>query len=297
MGMANVVRLGGPLAAALLGAGAWSSCVDMAGSRTDVAITGDDAAPTGDDGGAPSGSGSSSSGSSGSSSSGGTPTTPDLCGFPSTDAASPVLYSGAPVGPNCVTGIPTPRNGTWFPYHDASGDGGLVVVDVATPGGCGGVSTCALHAYGPVPDAGGFLSYAGVGFDLFDVSGAPTSYGVFANHYTGIQFWAKGTLTGTRGTGYSSSPQTIHLKLITATYRSGDDYGVYCPMTDPTTWTLCRLDFAAAKRDGFNTTLPVAMDTFDGNQLQKIQFEASTYNGPPPAAATFDVWIDEVSFY
>ena len=72
-------------------------------------------------------------------------------------------------------------------------------------------------------------------------------------------------------------------------------------MIDPTVWTKCGVAFSQAKRDGFSSTPNPATDVFDVNQLQKIQFEMSKYSDPPDAAVTtvvtFDVWIDEVSFY
>jgi hypothetical protein len=299
MGMTNVVRLGGPLALAFLGGAAWVSCVNMSGSRTDALGGGDDSG-TGDG----TGTSSSSSGGTSSSSSGGgadvAPPPPDLCGFPETDASMPTLYSGVPTGTTCVTGIPLPRAGSWFSYHDGTGDGGLTVTAGAAMGGCGGASLCGYHARGPVPDAGGFAIYgAGIGFDLFDVMGSPSNYD--ARAYKGVQFWVKGTATGTRGAGFVLSPQTVHLKLVTATNRSGDDYGTYCTMVDPTVWTRCGVDFIAAKRDGFSSTPNPATDMLDLDQLQKIQVELSKFSDPADSgtttAVTFDVWVDEVSFY
>jgi hypothetical protein len=239
-----------------------------------------------------------------SSSSGGTPATPDVCGFPDSGALNPTLYSGVPSGAAqvCVTSILPPRSTSWFSYHDATDDGGLLMTAGAAMGGCGGTSTCAFHANGPSNnDAGeGFAIYgAGVGFDLDDVNSVAQSYD--ASMYTGIQFWAKGVTLGTRGPNYVLSPQTIHLKLVTATNRSGDDYGFYCTMLDPTNWTLCRSDFANVKRDGFSSTPPVATDMFDDDVLQKVQFELSLYTAAagttPVPTVMFDIWIDEVSFY
>jgi hypothetical protein len=204
-------------------------------------------------------------------------------------------------GMGCASNIPAPRNGQWFQYHDNSDDGGLSMSAKAEVGGCGGMSLCAFHANGPLMGTG-FTGYgAGVGFDLNDNSASvATNYDATAAGYTGIQYWAKGTTTGTRGAHYSLSPQTIHLKLLTATDRQGDDYGSYCPMIDPSTWTLCKVDFSMATRDGFSMTPDPATDMLDLNQLQKIQFEFSRYSDPPttpPTTVSVDMWIDEVSFY
>jgi len=306
MGITNVARLAGRCGSVLLAAGLAVAvgCVDTSGSRNDFAVAGDDsAAPDGGDAAAPEG---------GSSSGGGPvesgadadadagPATPDLCGFPATDAAvSGVLYSGFPMGTamGCASNIPMPRNGSWFSYHDSSNDAGsLVLSAMAERGGCGGMSACAYHAKGPTNGAA-FPGYgAGVGFDLNDNAASPPvamPYDARGSGYTGIQFWAKGTITGTRGPGYSSSPQTIHIKLVTTTDRQGDDYGFYCQTIDPTTWTSCKVAFSALTRDGYGMP-PPAMDMFDPQNLQKVQFEFSTYS---TGAVSMDVWIDEVSFY
>jgi hypothetical protein len=214
---------------------------------------------------------------------------------------SGILYSGFVMGTAmaCASNIPSPRNGSWFNYHDSSDDAGsLIMSAMPEMGGCGGMSVCAFHAHGPTNGAG-FPGYgAGVGFDLNDNAASPPvamPYNALAVGYRGIQFWAKGTITGTRGPGYASSPQTIHLKLPTATNRMGDDYGFYCQMIDPVKWTLCMVDFAKLSRDGFEDMfLPVATDMFDSDSIEKVQFEFSTFSTD---AVAMDVWIDEVSFY
>jgi len=309
MGMTNVARLGGWSVAAFLGAAWGASCVDTAGSRTDVA-GGDDSgvsggADTGVSSGGSSSGGSSSGGSSSGSSGGGAdtgPATPDSCGFPAPTTTPGVLYSGFPMGTGmgCVQNIPMPRNGAWFQYYDTTGDGGVAMYSKAEMGGCGGMSLCAYHAKGPTVGSG-FLGYgAGVGFDLNDsAANVAMSYDAVAAGYTGIQFWAKGMISGTRGMGFSLLPQTIHLKLVTATNRGGDDYGFYCPMTDPTIWKVCTADFDQLQRDGWNSAISTKTDQFDGQNLLKVQFEFSRYDDTMTETNTvaFDVWIDEVSFY
>ncbi|MDP9001238.1 MAG: hypothetical protein M3O46_14145 [Myxococcota bacterium] len=271
------------------------SCIDTSGSRTDFATDGDSGITGGGDTGTSSGS-SESGESSGSGSPDTGPVMPDSCGFRTTTAPNPVLYAGAPTGTgvSCSTSIPMPRNASWFHYDDMTGDGGVSVVAKAEIGGCGGTSVCAYHArtFG----AGGFTNYgAGIGFDLLDdAMSVATNYD--ATPYTGIQYWVKGTITGTRGPNFAAAPQTIHLKLVTATDRHGDDYGAYCQMIDPQTWTRCTLDFSAAKRDGFSSVPAVGADTLDIHQLRKIQFEFSRL-ADPTATVSFDVWIDEVAFY
>jgi hypothetical protein len=203
-------------------------------------------------------------------------------------------------GMGCASNIPAPRNGQWFQYHDNSDNGGLMMSAKPDIGGCGGTSICAFHVKGPTTGTG-FTGYgAGAGFDLNDSTANPPvamNYDAKAAGYSGIQYWARGTITGTRGPGYSVSPQTIHTKIVTATDRHGDDYGGYCQMIDPMTWTRCALDFSAATRDGFYSTIDPMTDMIDSNQLLKVQFEFSRNANDAANTVTVDVWIDEVSFY
>jgi hypothetical protein len=219
----------------------------------------------------------------------------DVCPLPTTTAVDALLYDGVPPGATCLTTLNAPRNSFWFGYDDATSDGGIPRSVVGAFGGCGGASDCAIHATGS-----GFTNYgAGMGFDLRD---APGPVPVDATPYMGIQFSAKGTITGTRGPMYASSPQTIHVKFVDPTVRAGDDFGGYCSMLMNGTWTVCNLAFAALTRDGFgNTTVPVATDVLDRGQLLKIQFEFSKFSDPPDSGVVtpvgFDFWIDNISFY
>jgi hypothetical protein len=164
---------------------------------------------------------------------------------------------------------------------------------------------CAFHASGS-----GFADYgAGMGFDLNDDSGN-NAQPYDAHMFTGIRYWVKGTITGTRTTNYAAQDQTIHLKILAGTpplddggpsSRHGDDYGTYCPV-DPTNWTLCQVAFVDATRDGFNSEIPKDTDMLDLTQLLKLQFELSRYSTQPeggaaPPPVNFDIWIDDVEFY
>jgi hypothetical protein len=163
------------------------------------------------------------------------------------------------------------------------------------------MSDCAYHVVGS-----GFTDYgAGFGFDINDDASAPPVAQPFdVTGYTGLQFYAKGTITGTRGRPgmpYVSAPQTIHTKLLTSTVRGGDDFGGYCLISE-TEWTRCTLNFADALRDGFGAaTLPVTGDVFDRPNLLKLQFEFSKFTDPPDAGTVtpvnFDVFVDNISFY
>jgi hypothetical protein len=222
----------------------------------------------------------------------------DVCPLPPTMAPDAVIYDGSRAGASCGQTTKPPRGAAWFSYDDGTAvDGGMPRLLRGDFGGCGGQTDCAMHITGA-----GFTNYgAGMGFDMLDMGGAAVP--VDATAYAGIQFWARGTINGTRGPSYVSSPQTIHVKILTQLPdRRGDDFGFYCQMImDGTTWTQCNSAFAAMSRDGFrNDTVPVAGDMLDLSQLLKIQFEFSKFTDPPDATPTsvgFDFWIDNVAFY
>lgn len=215
------------------------------------------------------------------------------CALPTTTAANPLIYDGATSAPNCGTAIgAAPRAGYWFNYGDATS--GAQETGAGKFGGCGGMTDCAYHASGC-----GYGDYgAGMGFDLMDnASQAAQPYDATA--YMGLQFYARGTITGTRGPKYAQADQSLHIKFVTMTNRSGDDYGGYCMISMD--WTKCSLAFAMATRDGFSTTPPVATDMLDVNQMLKIQLEFSKSSPAADAGVSapvaFDVLVDDVSFF
>lgn len=224
-------------------------------------------------------------------------TTPgtDVCPLPTTTAMNPVFYDGVNGGAACGTSTKAPHMGYWFSYNDKSADGGAPMTAVGEKGGCGGTTDCAYHTKGS-----GFTNYgAGVGFDLSD-NAQMVAQPFDATGFMGIQFFAKGTITGTRGAKYASVAQSIHMKFATSKDRGGDDFGGYC--TIGADWTKCNLAFSAATRDGFKDAMvPVASDMLDLNQLLKGQLEFSKFSEAADAGTltpvTFDVWIDNVSFY
>ncbi len=218
----------------------------------------------------------------------------DTCGLPTTTAANALLYNGATTAPMCGTSIAMPRVGYWFNYGDSTT--GAMETGKGDFGGCGGPTDCAYHITGS-----GYTDYgAGIGFDLNDsMASPPVAQPYDATAYMGLQFYAKGTITGTRGPKYANLAQQIHMKLVTATDRSGDDYGGYC--TVGADWTKCSVTFAGATRDGFSSTPAVASDMLDANMLEKIQLEFSKFSQPADAGTLtpvdFDVWVDDVSFF
>jgi hypothetical protein len=219
----------------------------------------------------------------------------DVCGLPTTTASNALLYNGATTAPNCNSAIATPRAGYWFHYGDKTV--GATQTGAGAFGGCAGAADCAYHTTGM-----GYADYgAGIGFDLNDDS-TQTAQPYDATPYMGLQFWAKGTITGTRGPSYAQIDQEIHVKFVTATDRSGDDFGGYCVIGAD--WTKCSLTFAAATRDGFSKTPDPTTDVLDANMMLKIQLEFSRFTktdadggviDTPPVA--YDVFVDDVSFF
>jgi hypothetical protein len=222
--------------------------------------------------------------------------TPDAGGLCSLPAAPPglILYTGGVLAPACPTGLDY-NNQSWFPYDDGTSDAGTWVHTTAM-GGCGS-GACAYHAAG-----GGFTSFgAGVGFTLNTTGSTAAPIAASAGGpFTGFQVWLKGTTTGTRQVGYAPGNNFVHIKFVTTTVRSGDEYGAYCP-TQSDTWTECVLPFAGLKRDGYEAVPPVATDMFDFPNLVKIQFEFSAYTPPADSGisdvVSFDLWIDDAAFY
>lgn len=217
----------------------------------------------------------------------------DVCKLSADETPKSVIYSGSKAAGTCSNTTNTPYSTYWFKYDDKTAvtedpDGKAMTMAGAT-GGC--QSDCAIHSTGA-----GYKDYgAGIGFDL-----KADQTGFDGSEYQGVQFFAKGTLTGTRAKDYSALANTIHMKIPTATGRGEDEYGAYCTV-QADTWTNCRFKYSNLARDGFkDTEFPVASDSFDQDKMTKIQFEFSRYTGEsgstqPPI--TFDVWVDNVSFF
>jgi hypothetical protein len=242
----------------------------------------------------------------------GSASTGGLCGLPASAPANSTLYTGGIPNPNCPTSIAYAGN-YWFSYFDSatalSMDGtddaaAFGFIHTGDMNGCDGPSDCAFHAVGNnIPGYG-----AGVGFTLNNNAAIGDAGG-----FTGFQVWLKGTTTGTRGQGYSPSDNTVHVKFVTTLAdggdpRVGDNFGAYCATTgDGATdqWVLCKLRFDGLTRDGFRSVEAgapdPATDMFDFTNLAKIQFEFSAYTPQADSGAiqqvSFDVWIDDASFY
>jgi hypothetical protein len=194
--------------------------------------------------------------------------------------------------------------GTWFSYND--GTTGATMTETAEATACGSTA-CSYHVTGS-----GFTGYgAGVGFNLS--SSGMAAIDVSTAGFTGLIVTLKGTTTGTRTTGYAMGDNFVHVKLPTTTNRDGDDYGGYCPVSG--NWTQCMLPFFGPEggpggltRDGFGRAdagaPDVATDVFDLANVEKVQFEFSSYTPPaddagtpPSSTVSFDVWFADIAFY
>ncbi len=212
------------------------------------------------------------------------------CSLPETQAADAVLFSGALRGEVCRTASDLPYGTFWFGYQDAE----LGLAHRVGLPGCHAES-CSLHVQGPTTSLVGYSTYgAGVGFPMAANNGP-----IDVSRFAGIQYWARGTIVGTRGPGYSNSPQMLLLKLVTATERQGDDFGMYCRI-DPVDWTLCRQELSDLRRDGYVATPDPTTDRFDAQNLVKVQFEFPLYLDPVgavPTPVSFDVELAAISYF
>jgi hypothetical protein len=214
------------------------------------------------------------------------------CTFPESAPDDAALFSGTREDSACRIDLDEPYGTFWYAYQDTDGDA-RVFQSVLAPG-CS-EDTCSLHVQGPIEGAAPFSVYgAGVGFPLaagdgpFDASG-----------FSGIQYWARGNIEGTRGPGNSSSPQTLLLKVTSVTNRAGDDFGRYCRI-DSANWTLCRQEFAELERDGYVASPSAATDTLELDQLVRIQFEFPLHrdaSGAAPVPVGFDIELAAISFF
>jgi hypothetical protein len=267
--------------------------------RGDTTSTGGSSAGGQNTGGSGVVGGSTASGGSGTSGAGGA--APEVCPTIDYGACTPavrtsteaLVYEGASNAGVCASSIADPRIGTWFKYND--GTTAATQTGATELNGHAGADDCAFHSTGM-----GFNNWgAGFGFSVNNLGGTldcPEN----DSAYTGLHVYVKGTADATRTQpNYASSPNTIHIKLITTTCRDNDDFGAFCVLdADPTAWTLCDVPFASVIREGFrDSTYPVAGDTFDPANLIKVQMQLDKFGTATDPAVNYDVWIDDISFY
>jgi hypothetical protein len=216
----------------------------------------------------------------------------EACTFPEAPPADSVLFSGTREDDACRINLEDPYATFWYAYQDTGAEPG-VSQSVLAPG-CT-ENSCSLHVQGPIEGTAPFSLYgAGVGFPL--VAGDAE---FDASSFSGIQYWARGNIEGTRGPGNTASPQTLFLKVTSATERAGDDFGRYCRI-DATNWTLCRQEFAELERDGYVASPDPATDTLELSQLVRIQFEFPLHrdaSGAAPVPVRFDIELAAISFF
>lgn len=205
-------------------------------------------------------------------------------------APSPIVYDGAATA-SCGNTAKAPYVGYWYTFNDETvgamqtpakgGDGGYVG---AKPGK-GGAEDCGFHTTGS-----GFSKWGGgVGLDFHNFMGK--SCPLDATAFTGIQFSVKGSSKGTQGDMYAKADNMLRVNLTSTTELMGDDFGGWCPLTAD--WTVCKIDFATAKRVGYNMTATAT--AIDKTKLVKIQFQTSKLMAEP--SVSFDFWIDDLAFY
>jgi hypothetical protein len=214
------------------------------------------------------------------------------CSFPSTFEPDAVLFSGAVTADTCRLNLDAPYETFWYPFQDTAA-ASSVEQGAAAPG-CE-PNNCSLRVRGPAPGSEGYrVSGAGVGFPL-----ALTDTPLDITRFAGIQFWARGTAVGTRGPDNTNAPQTLFVKVGTSTARLGDDFGAYCAI-EPSTWTLCRSDFASLRRDGYVAEPDLASDVLDLGNATRVEFEFRLYRdalGNAPAPVSFDAELASISFF
>jgi hypothetical protein len=186
--------------------------------------------------------------------------------------------------------IDAPRVGTWFNYKDPTA--GATQTAGTALGGHMGDADCGFHSTGT-----GFAEWgAGFGFAVNNVGGS-LDCAEDDTAYTGIRLWIKGTAEATRTQpDYASAPNTIHVKLATTTCRHDDDFGGWCTLD--VDWSQCDIPFDSLIREGFRSSeFPLAGDTFDKENLIKIQFQLDKFGTATDPSVNYDVWVDEIEFY
>jgi hypothetical protein len=137
-----------------------------------------------------------------------------------------------------------------------------------------GTSQYAMHA------SGRFYSYAGIGCLLNTPTVASTPGTYDGSGYTGIKFYAKGT-GGLKVTGQMPATESIEYGgTCTATTCTPNSY-VYGSLSS-TSWTQISIPFTYLK-GGLVTPLKSSV-------IWSLEFQ-------PYTVGTFDLWIDDLTFY
>jgi hypothetical protein len=177
------------------------------------------------------------------------------------------------------------RVGLWFTYIDSSSTSAIAPVTtgaalpelLSTPRG---TSQYAMHMKGY------YSTYAGIAVWL-NKSTFSGSTGVYnASAYTGIRFWAKGTGSLIVVGQMASTEQTTYGGSCTlGTTCAGDSYTY--GLLSSTTWTQISVPFTSLKG---GTVSP-----FDPTGIWSLEFQY--YSATSLAGASFDLWVDDLTFY
>jgi Carbohydrate binding domain (family 11) len=180
------------------------------------------------------------------------------------------------------------RVGLWFTYVDSATTSAIAPVTtgpaypdvISSPRG---TSNYAMHMHGT------YSTYAGMAcwLNKSTFSGTTGTYNASTYGYTGITFWAKGSGGTLNIVGQMASTEsTTYGGTCTASTCSGNYY-VYPSTLSSTTWTQISIPFTYLTG---GTVTP-----FSPSGIWSLEFQY--YSSASMAGATFDLWIDDLSFY
>jgi hypothetical protein len=207
-------------------------------------------------------------------------------GNPGTGGADPCgaliddMESGT--GSICQT---TGRKGLWFSYVDSSTTSSISPLPgstampelMSTPRTS--TSQYAMHA------SGRYSTYAGFGCWLNNTSFATTPGTCNASAYTGIRFYAKGTGSLIVVGQMPSTESTTYGGTCSLSSCTGNSYTV--GTLSSSTWALFEVPFA--KMTG-GTVTPLSPSS-----IWSLEFQY--YSSTSLGGASFDLWIDDLTFY
>ncbi|HEY4157497.1 MAG TPA: hypothetical protein VGM29_05345 [Polyangiaceae bacterium] len=201
-------------------------------------------------------------------------------------SAAPNVYDGMPSNGSCPSAIAAPRVGFWYSFNDGTGVQRPAPDEehLGTLGGRAGAADCAMHNTGT-----SFTTWGGgFGFDFGDAATGPCTYDASAFH--GISLYLKGTTAGTQGIGLGAFPNTVRVNLATTESNASDQdhYGAWCSVSG--SYTLCSLSFATVKQAGWGVPI-----TFNPAHVVSLAVQASLAEGF--ASTSWDVWVDDVTFF
>jgi hypothetical protein len=186
------------------------------------------------------------------------------------------------------------RIGFWYTYHDSTAGGTLTPMAMATftdsavtparPIGDSGTSAMAARMTG-----NGFTIYgAGMGFDLQNPGGQSTKGLYDASMYSGVTFWAKGSVSGTGVVRFNVPDKATDpvggVCSGTGASQCSDDHGHTLTLTS--SWQQYSFTWAQLTQQGFGYT-EASLDTA---HLVGMKFQVGNPTG------SFDVWVDDIAF-